>query len=141
VLLWDAPPEIRECYGRGQLAERIHFLPRQPDSALRDLYCGATALLYPSLYEGFGLPVLEAMSCGCPVVTSNTTSLPEVAGGAAIYVDPRDATSLVAAMESFENGSANAAGLRVKGLDRASMFSWDRAARETLEVYRRCLVS
>jgi glycosyltransferase involved in cell wall biosynthesis len=101
------------------------------------LYNGAVALAYPSLAEGFGLPVLEAMACGTPVVTSCVSSLPEVAGDAALLVDPHDAAGLSAALGRLLAEPALRAELRRRGLARAATFSWRRTALETLEVYRR----
>jgi len=139
VLVWDPPPGLRERFGTGELARRVHFVPRQSDAGLRDLYCGATALLYPSRHEGFGLPVLEALSCGTPAIVSATASLPEVAGDAGIYVDPNDASSLRAAMERFEAGADDRTALRTAALAQAGRFSWERTAQETVGVYQRCL--
>ncbi len=141
VLAWEAPPEVRSQYSTGKLAQRIHFLGRQSDEALRDLYGAATAFLYPSLCEGFGLPVLEAMSCGTPVITSNTSSLPEVGGDAAIYVDPTSETSIMEAMEAFENRRVCREEVARRGLRHSASFSWERCARETLAVYHKCLES
>jgi glycosyltransferase involved in cell wall biosynthesis len=138
VLVWDPPPEIRRQYGAGRLKDRIHFVGRQPDAVLRDLYCGATAIMFPSLYEGFGLPILEAMACGTPVISSSTSSMPEVGGDAAIYIDPRDQVSLLDAMRLFENGDRTVAALPEKSLRQAARFSWERCVSETLAVYRRC---
>jgi glycosyltransferase involved in cell wall biosynthesis len=103
------------------------------------LYSAARLFVYPSLYEGFGIPVLEAMACGVPVVTSNTSSLPEVAGDAAYLVDPLDVQSLAAAMEKVLRDRALASALQTKGFQRAKLFSWEKAARQTLQVYRECL--
>ena len=139
VLVWDPPAGVRERYGSPGLAQRIHFIGRQSDDVLADLYRSATALVFPSLCEGFGLPILEAMSCGCPVIASGTSSMPEVAGEAAMYIDPRDVTSLTKALEAFENGDAEIRKFQRRGLARAARFSWERCGRETLEVYERCL--
>ena len=139
VLVWDPPDELRQRFARGEREGRIHFVGRQPDTALRDLYCGAAAIVYPSLYEGFGLPVLEALSCGAPVITSSTTSLPEAGGDAAMYIDPSDCSALIAALEAFENGGVDVAAMREKGLRHAANFDWERTARETLAVYARAL--
>jgi glycosyltransferase involved in cell wall biosynthesis len=89
--------------------------------------------------EGFELPVLEAMACGTPVVTSNTSSLPEVAGDAAILVDPSDVAHIADAMRLVLTQPALAAALRARGLDRAAQFTWQRTARETIAVYERVL--
>lgn len=100
------------------------------------LYSGARAFVLPSLYEGFGLPVLEAMSCGAPVITSNTSSLPEVAGAAAILVSPQDLYGLAAAMQRLSLDDHLRATMSARGMAQAARFSWERAARETLAVYR-----
>lgn len=136
VLAWDPPPEIRAEYGAHP---RIRFIGRQGDDALRALYSGATALVFPSLQEGFGLPVLEAMACGAPVIASNATSLPEVGGDAAVYVDPRDEGGLVATLKAFDDGTVDSAALRARGLKQAARFTWEKCARETLVVYEQAL--
>lgn len=106
-----------------------------PADDLAGLYAAAACLVYPSLYEGFGLPVLEAMACGTPVVTSNVSALPEVAGDAALYVDPYDTAGLAGALEQVLCDPALATNLRDRGLERASRFSWQETARRTWEVY------
>jgi glycosyltransferase involved in cell wall biosynthesis len=108
-----------------------------PDADLPAIYSGAQALAFPSEFEGFGLPVLEAMACGTPVVCSNTSSLPEVTGDAALLVDPLDVDALTEALRRVLNDPALAADLRGRGLVQAARFSWARAAEETLVVYRR----
>ena len=100
-----------------------------PQEDLPALYSGAKCLIYPSLYEGFGIPVLEALSCECPVVTSKTGSLPEVAGNAAFYVDPENIDDIADKLEKVDQS------LVKKGLVQAKKFSWDKTARETLKVY------
>lgn len=139
VLVWDAPDEIREKYNKSHTVNRIHFVGRQSDQSLRDLYCGATALVFPSLEEGFGLPILEAMSCGTPVVTSNLSSMPEVGGDAAIYIDPYDVNSLLSKLECFENQHLTKEMLRDRSLKHAEKFTWKKCAQETLDVYAKCL--
>jgi len=139
VLVWDPPADLRERWGRGDAGRRVHFVPRQSDAGLRDLYCGATALVYPSRHEGFGLPVLESLSCGTPAIVSHTSALPEVAGDAGIYVDPDDPSSLRAAMERFETGADDRVALRTAALAQARRFSWERTAQATIAVYQRCL--
>jgi len=102
---------------------------------LRRLYSGAAAFLYPSIYEGFGLPIIEAMACGAPVLTSTTASAPEVAGGAAILVDPVSAESIEAGLERVtDRGEAQR--LRALGRERARHFHWSAAASRTAEIYR-----
>ncbi|MDZ7761277.1 MAG: glycosyltransferase family 1 protein [Desulfovermiculus sp.] len=105
------------------------------EQSLACLYSGAQALLYPSKYEGFGLPVLEAMACGCPVISSNAASLPEVAEDAALYVDPHDPDSLAEAITRFVYDGELRQTMRVKGLDQAARFSWQDAAKWTIEVF------
>ena len=92
--------------------------------------------VYPSLYEGFGLPVVEAMACGTPVITSNRASLPEVAGDAALLIDPTRPDDLAAAMSALMSDGALHDELRRKGLARAEGFTWEAVARKTMEVYR-----
>lgn len=105
-----------------------------PDEDLPALYSRAEVFVYPSLYEGFGLPVLEAMSCATPVVTSNVSSLPEVAGNAAVLVDPTDVNAIAAGVQKALKEKEE---LVAKGLAQAKKFSWERTAWETLEVYKR----
>jgi glycosyltransferase involved in cell wall biosynthesis len=109
------------------------WLGRVSDAELAALYRGARCLVYPSLYEGFGLPVVEAMACGTPVVTSAGGAMEEVAGGAAVLVDPRDT---VAIANGIGEAEARREELRRLGLDRAAEFQWERVARETAAVYR-----
>lgn len=139
VVVWNPPPEIQGLYSAGEFARRIHFINRQSEQNLSDLYRGATALVFPSLYEGFGLPILEAMSCGTPVIASNNSSLPEVGGDAALYIDPYNGESLMSAFEAFENNDISVQGLREKSFEQSLRFSWERCARETLSVYANCL--
>jgi glycosyltransferase involved in cell wall biosynthesis len=112
----------------------VRALGEVPDEELAALYRGARALAYPSLYEGFGLPVLEAMACGAPVVTSRGGATEEVAGDAAVLVDPLDPGSIAAGLEEAASRREE---LRAKGLERARAFSWDRVARDTWAVYER----
>lgn len=115
-------------------AGRVRMLGYLPDADLPALLSGATAFLFPSLYEGFGMPVLEAMACGAPVLTSTTSSLPEVAGDAALLVDPADTAAIAAAIGRLAADAALRAELRARGLARAASFTWERCARETLAV-------
>jgi glycosyltransferase involved in cell wall biosynthesis len=141
VLVWSAPPQVRAQYERQIAAGRIHFTGRVSDELLRDLYAAAAATVYPSLDEGFGLPLLEAMSCGSPVIASDRSCIPEVARTAAAYINPEDEADIAAALERFENGDPALAGLRQLGFDRAAQFSWERCADETIRVYRAALAA
>jgi glycosyltransferase involved in cell wall biosynthesis len=141
VLVWNPPQEIREKYSSPRSKRKIHFINRQTDKDLRSLYCGATALIFSSLYEGFGLPILEAMACGTHVITSNVTSMPEIAGDAAVYIDPYDENSLLRAMELLENNNSQIQQLSEKTIQQAAKFSWERCALKTLSVYHSCLES
>jgi glycosyltransferase involved in cell wall biosynthesis len=119
-----------------KLQGRVRFTGFVADDDLPDLYRGALLFVYPSLYEGFGLPVLEAMACGTPVITSNRTSLPEVAGGAALLVDPTRPEALVEAMISLMHDGELYRELRAKGLARARAFTWNAVAEQTVAIYR-----
>lgn len=119
-----------------QLEGSVRFLGYVPDANLPALYSGATVFLYPSLYEGFGLPVLEAMSCGCPVISSNLSSIPEVVGDAGLLVNPHDLNDLKAALEQILADKALRETLSAQALERASHFSLEKMAAETLHVYR-----
>lgn len=108
-----------------------------PDEDLPAIYSGALFFVYPSFYEGFGLPVLEAMACGVPVICSQASSLPEVAGEAALLVNPHDVGELAEAMMRLLTDEEMRRRLRGEGLKRAALFTWEEAARRTLRVYRR----
>jgi glycosyltransferase involved in cell wall biosynthesis len=116
------------------LSRSIVFLEMASSDALAKVYRGATALLFPSLYEGFGLPPLEAMSCGIPVITSNVCSLPEVVGDAALLVNPLDVEEMATTIRRLVMDSHLRETLREKGLRRAQEFSWDETARRTADV-------
>lgn len=118
------------------LKHRVILAGYVPDSDLSAIYSGALAFVYPSLYEGFGLPPLEAMQCGVPVITSNTSSLPEVVVDAGIMVDPTDGDALCQAMLDLANNEALRTALSQKGLERAKQFSWAKCADQTVNVYR-----
>ena len=110
-----------------------------PDADLPAVITGAAAYVLASLYEGFGLPILEAMACGTPVVCSNTSSMPELGGDAARYFDPRDTQAMAAAIAPVLGDSDLRAEMRGRGLQQAARFSWQRAARETVAVYERVM--
>jgi glycosyltransferase involved in cell wall biosynthesis len=108
--------------------QEIKFLGYVSPSDLPTLYSAALMLLYPSLYEGFGLPPLEAMACGCPVIVCKTSSLPEVCGDAAYYIDPYDIEGMAEALLVVAKRSDVREGLRQKGLNRVKHFSWEATA-------------
>lgn len=132
--------------GKGWLSEGIYALPEKldikdnvrflgyvPDERLPALYSGATAFLFPSLFEGFGLPILEAMACGCPVLTSNTSSMPEVAGKAAVLVNPYSVDAIADGIEKISRPEERNK-LVKSGFDQVKKFSWEKAAEQTLAV-------
>lgn len=121
------------------LKERIILTGFVDDHDLPALYSGALAFAYPSLYEGFGLPVLEAMQCGVPVITSNTSSLPEVAGSAGIMVNPKDADALCQAMLNIYGNPSLRGRLSSNALERSRLFSWRKSADETISAYKTAL--
>lgn len=121
------------------LASRLKLTGYVDDAELAWLYANCLGFVYPSLFEGFGLPVLEAMSLGAPVITSNVSSLPEVAGDAAILVDPLDIEGIASAMARLEGDAGLRAALKVAGLARAERFSWEAAADAALDAYGRAL--
>ena len=115
----------------------VRLLGFVPENIQADLYAAAAVFVYRSLAEGFGLPVLEALSCGAAVAASGSTALPEVAGDAALYFDPTDTDELRSVLERLLTDEAEAGRLRVKALERAAKFTWKKAARETLDLYER----
>ena len=115
----------------------MHLVGYVAPQDLAALYSLATVLAYPSLSEGFGLPVLEAMACGTPVLTSNAPALREVAGDAALLVPPSDVDAIASGLTRLLEDAPLRAELQARGARRATLFSWDRCARETLAVYRR----
>jgi glycosyltransferase involved in cell wall biosynthesis len=114
----------------------VSFLGYVDKAELRRLYAGASAFLYPSIYEGFGLPIIEAMASGAPVLTSSTASAPEVAGGAAVLVDPLSLESIEAGLDRVTDPE-EARRLRSQGRERARHFHWSAAAKRTAEIYRK----
>lgn len=116
---------------------RIHLIRRVSDEDLAKLYNGAIATYYPSKYEGFGLPILESMACGTPVVTANNSSLPEIGLDIASYLETNDVDGILSSMEKIENGNAFAPNSIDRGINHASTFTWKRCAEKTLDVYQK----
>jgi glycosyltransferase involved in cell wall biosynthesis len=138
---WDYNKIFDEISNYQFLKDRIIVTGYVADEDLAALYSGALAFVYPSLYEGFGLPPLEAMQCGIPVITSNTSSLPEVVGDAGIMVSPTDADTLCQSMlEIYYNPSLREV-LSLKSLERAKQFSWKKCTQETINAYKTALSS
>jgi glycosyltransferase involved in cell wall biosynthesis len=135
---WDFGPIPRAIAQLG-LADVVRFTGYVPDADLPALYSAAAVFCFPSLAEGFGLPILEAMACGTPVVCSNASSMPEVAGDAALLVEPTDAEAVAQSIGRVLREPDLAAALRQRGLDRAAQFSWELTAERTLAVYRAVL--
>ncbi|NEO83385.1 MAG: glycosyltransferase family 4 protein [Spirulina sp. SIO3F2] len=141
--LWLAGPTDRRHTPRWQqltkelgIREQVKFMEYVPYEKLPQLIAQAIALVFPSLWEGFGLPVLEAMACGTPVITSNVSSLPEVAGDAALLVDPYNLDELIAAMHAIATDYNLRDNLSELGLLRSSEFSWAKTGQQTLEVLK-----
>lgn len=121
--------------------EFIHFTGFVDDRDLAAMYSGAIGFIFPSLYEGFGLPLLEAMQCGCPVISSNTSSMPEVVGDAGFLVSPHDRDTLCQSMLQLYHSSDLQADYAQKSLKQASCFSWDKTLKETLNLYQQIISS
>ncbi|MDJ0599314.1 MAG: glycosyltransferase family 1 protein, partial [Crocosphaera sp.] len=128
--------DILEKIETSQFKEDIQHLDYVSDELVAIFYSQAEAFIYPSFYEGFGLPVLEAMTLGSPVITSNTSSLPEVAGDAALYIDPTDYYQLAQIMLKVADNSTLRKEMIEKGKIQANKFSWERTAKTTLDVYK-----
>ena len=117
----------------------VSFMGRMGTEEIRALYQNAVASVYVSLYEGFGLPVLEAMASGCPVIASDVSSIPEVAGDSAILVQPTDADALAEAIQRVMETPSLASAMRERGIARAAAYTWERAARRTIEAFAAAL--
>jgi len=135
---WGEKKWIEKIKGQ-PLVNKIFITGHIPDYDLRAVYSGAQALVYPSLYEGFGLPIVEAMACNCPVICSNTASMPEVAGDAAILIDPGSSDELSHAIDTIVHDSDKRCRLVKKGVDQAAKFSWNDTALKTLEVFNKAI--
>lgn len=133
----ERDPQALAAIQQSPRREKIKLLGHVPEEDLPAIYSAARVFCFPSLYEGFGLPVLEAMACGTPVVCSGRSSLPEVAGDAAVMVDPTDIAALSCAIDDLLNDERRRLELAAKGLERAKLFSWRKTAELTVEVYRK----
>lgn len=134
---WDPRyPDAQHAAEAVGVEDSVRFLGPVPERHVPALYAGATLFVFPSEYEGFGLPVLEAMACGTPVACSNSASLPEVTGDAARLFEPTDVTSIANVLHDLLQDDTLRNELRQRGLHRAADFSWEQTARETLELYR-----
>ncbi len=129
-------PDPRPLVEKLRLGREVIFTGRIPEDQKPTLYSAALAFVFPSLYEGFGIPVLEAMACGAPVITSDRSSLPEVAGDAALLVDPTSVDAIARAMVRVVNDPELRRDLAARGIARSSLFHWETSARQTLDVYR-----
>lgn len=127
--------EEREEIEKLNLQGKVHYEPIKNDASLANLYVNALCFVFPSLYEGFGIPVLEAFSCGCPCVLSDRSSLPEVGGDAAIYFDPEDSSSINKAVSTLINDDMLRESLVQKGYERIKQFSWEKTRDQTYKLY------
>ncbi|MBN2241514.1 MAG: glycosyltransferase family 4 protein [Acidobacteria bacterium] len=130
------PEGIGEAIDRLRLKDRVIELGYLSHEALPDLYSAAEMFLFPSLWEGFGIPIIESMACGTPVVTSDNSCMPEIAGGAALHVNPYSVDDIVEAMRKIHSDTALRQRLTHAGIRRAAGFSWEKAAEQSLEVYK-----
>lgn len=135
---WLYEPIFKKING-SKYRQKIKVLENVISEDLPAIYSSAELFVYPSLYEGFGLPPLEAMACGTPVITSNVSSLPEVVGDAAIMIDPNNSDELADQISKVLNDKDLQKRLREKGFERAKLFSWDKSALETIKVYEEVL--
>ena len=123
-----------------QVRSRVEFIGNVAEENLPSLYRGAQALIYPSLYEGFGLPIIEAMACGTPVLTSNITAMPETAGSAALFVNPRSVEEIANAMERIIGDRSLRSQMRDQGIIRAAEFSWEATCLRVAQLLREIVV-
>lgn len=140
ILVWRNPSdEALKLVADNHLENRVHFASNLSNEELADVYSGATASFFPSLYEGFGLPIAESMACGVPCVTCRNSSLEEVGGEAALYTEAMDSDAMADEMEKFENGSYDMVSLREASIAQASKFTWERCAASTVDLYKKSL--
>jgi glycosyltransferase involved in cell wall biosynthesis len=128
-------PALRHAVIQSRVEDSVRFLGFVPIETLRAFYQAASAFVFPSLYEGFGLPPLEAMACGTPVVCSHVSSLPEVVGDAALIVNPENVFDIARGMREVLLNDALRSGLIERGLEQARRFSWERSAAQVLQNY------
>jgi glycosyltransferase involved in cell wall biosynthesis len=138
---WDYNKIFEEISNNNSLQDRIIVTGYVADEDLAALYSGAMAFVYPSFYEGFGLPPLEAMQCGIPVITSNTSSLPEVVGDAGIMVSPTDTDALCQSMLEIYNNPSLRKTMSLRSIERSKQFSWEKCTQETINAYKTALSS
>jgi glycosyltransferase involved in cell wall biosynthesis len=138
---WKNQPVFNQIMDSGDVRRRIILTGYVSDEDMAAVYSGAMMFVFPSLYEGFGLPVLEAMQCGVPVIASNTSSLPEVVGDTGILIDPRDRAHLCSSMLKVYQSPSLRTTLSAASLARAREFSWPRCVKQTIDVYRLALAS
>jgi glycosyltransferase involved in cell wall biosynthesis len=119
------------------IGDRITLIPQGDDAMMANLYTNAIAFVHPSNYEGFGIPLLEAFTYGCPVISSNRGSLPEIGGEAALYFDPANIDEMAATLLRVIDDPSLRQKLIAAGAERVKHFSWDRSARETVDLYKR----
>lgn len=134
---WHGAQEVHKVAAESTFSSDILLTGYVHGNDLPNLYCGAEMLVFPSLFEGFGLPILEAMACGVPVACSNLSSMPEISGGAAVLFDPLDVDSIAKGLWSVLSSEDKRIALGRDGLERAGDFSWEKTARKTLEVIRK----
>ena len=132
-------PQIQQKIRELAIQDRVSFLDYVSLKNLRELYSQAKALVFCSLYEGFGLPILEAMACGCPIIASSVTSIPEVGGNAIYYVDPYDTESIAKGMYLVLTDKNLRASLIEKGIKRAKLFTWEKTVKKTVKLFEECL--
>jgi alpha-1,3-rhamnosyl/mannosyltransferase len=132
---WKSGETLRRLTQLTREPSGVRYMGYVPESFVPGLTAGAEALIYPSFYEGFGIPVAQAMAAGCPVIASNVASLPEITGGAALLIDPRSPGEITNALRRVKESPGLGDQLRLAGLERARLFTWDRAARESLEYF------
>ena len=138
---WNGAEGVHRAIAKSSAVNDIIVTGYVADEELIFFYNAADLMVFPSLYEGFGLPILEAMACGTPVGCSNLSSLPEVAGDAALLFDPYDEKSIAMGMYRILSSAHLAKQLKIKGLARAQSFSWKNTARKTLDVIHRVVTS